>query len=276
MRTRGAIAFAAIMMIAASRIASAEMRIEETSWINPKDGTEIPGHVFHDPAQARADGTLPAVLFIHARRGIQEADKKYIAEIASHGFLILAPDWQTGRFIAPMPVTHDPATELDVAAGLDHLRTLPRVRPDEKRVLYGYSRGAFYAVKIATGTFAAAHRDEVACLVTISGHFQDPNAPEPAQVYGYMPELDRLTQPILMIVGGAEAGLRIENNTRAFHSLVDRGHPVEFILLPQARRTFDFREYLEQSTFTPAERSSKRYSMARVVDYMRGCFARAP
>lgn len=275
MRANRIIALAATAVIMAARGAHGEMRIDETSWANPQDGTEIPGYVFHDPAQARADGTLPAVLFIHARRGIQDADKKYIAEIASHGFLILAPDWQTGRFIAPMPIAHDPSTEFDVAAGFDHLRTLPRVRPDEKRVLYGYSRGGFYAVKIAAGTFDPAHRDQVACLVTISGHFQDPNAPEPAQVYGYMRELDRLTQPILMIVGGAEAGLRIENNTRAFHSLVDRGHPVEFILLPQARRTFDFREYLESSTFTPAERSSKRYSMARVVDYMRGCFADA-
>lgn len=252
--------------------AAAQVRVDSTSWINPKDNTQVPAHVFHDPAHRRSDGTLPTILFIHARRGIQDADKKYLAEIAGNGFLVIAPDWQAGRFIAPMPIQHDPATELDVALGLDHLRKLPLARAGEKRVLYGYSRGGYYAVRIATGSSDPAHRDQVACLVTISGHFQDPNAPEPLQAYGTMPELDRLTQPILMVVAGAEPGLRIENNTRAFHSLVDRGHPVEFILLPQARRTFDFRGHMDGSNVTAAETTSRRYSMPRVVSFMRGCF----
>jgi carboxymethylenebutenolidase len=255
--------------------AAAEVRVDTTSWTNPKDNTQVPAYVFHDPAQKRGDGTLPAVLFLHARRGIQDADKKYLAEIAGNGFLVLAPDWQTARFIAPMPIAHDPATELDAALGLDHLRTLPLARAGEKRVLYGYSRGGYYAVKIAAGTLDAAHPGQVACLVTISGHFQDPNAPEPLQAYGTMPELDRLTQPILMIVAGAEPGLRIENNTRAFHSLVDRGHPVEFILLPQARRTFDFRAHVDGMSATAAETTSKRYSMRRVAQFMRGCVERS-
>jgi carboxymethylenebutenolidase len=262
----------AAAVIFASLGASAQVRTDTTSWTNPADKIEVPAYVFHDPGKARADGTLPAVLFIHARRGIQAADNAYIAEIADRGFLVLAPDWQGGRFIAPMPISHDPATERDVALGLDHLRTLPRVRADEKRVLYGYSRGGYYAVRIATGALDARHRDQVNCLVTISGHFQDPNAPEPLQAYGVMPELDRLTQPILMVVAGAEPGLRIENNIRAFHSLVDRGHPVEFILLPQARRTFDFREHMDGTSATAAEATSKRYSMQRVTNFMRGCF----
>jgi carboxymethylenebutenolidase len=263
---------AAIAMMAPATGAAAQVRLDMKSWTNPRDNTEVPAYVFHDPAQLRSDGTLPAIVFIHARRGIQDADKKYIAEIAGNGFLVLAPDWQGGRFIAPMPIAHDPATELDVALALDQLRTLKLARAGEKRVLYGYSRGAYYAVRIATGAFDPAHRDQVACLVTISGHFQDPNAPEPLQAYGYMPELDRLTQPILMVVAGAEPGLRIENNTRAFHSLVERGHPVEFMLLPQARRTFDFRQHLDGMSATPAEMTSRRYSMQRVANFMRGCF----
>jgi carboxymethylenebutenolidase len=140
-------------------------------------------------------------------------------------------------------------------------------------VLYGYSRGGYYAVRVASGALDAGHREQIACLVTVSGHFQDPNAPEPLQAYGVMPELNRLTQPILMIVAGAEPGLRIENNTRAFHSLVERGHPVGFVLLPQARRTFDFREHMDGAGgVTAAELTSKRYSMKRVADFMRGCF----
>ena len=265
------IGLAAAMVLMAASAAAAQVRLETTSWTNPKDNTEVPAYVFHDPAQRRGDGTLPAILFIHARRGIQDADKKYLAEIAGHGFLVLAPDWQAARFISPMPIQHDTATELDVALGLDHLRKLPLARAEEKRVLYGYSRGGYYAVKIAAGSFDPAHRDQVACVVTISGHFQDPNAPEPLQAYGTMSELDRLTQPILMVVAGAEPGLRIENNTRAFHSLVERSHPVEFILLPQARRTFDFRAHIDGSNATAAETTSRRYSMQRVTQFMRRC-----
>lgn len=244
---------------------------EETSWINPADNTEVPAHVFYDAAKARSDGTLPAILFIHARRGIQEPDKKYIAEIAAGGFLVLAPDWQTGRFIEHWPVPHDPATERDVAIGLERLKTMARVRQNEHRILYGYSRGGYYAVRIASGALDPSHRDQVACLVTVAGHFQNPNAPEAAQVYGLMPELDRLTQPLLMMIGTEDTGLRVDNNARAFYSLVERGHRVELVLLPQARRAFDFREYVEGSTFTPSEKAAKRYAMGKAKEFMRGC-----
>jgi carboxymethylenebutenolidase len=261
-----------VLAFARAATAAAEVRVETTSWTNPRDGTEIPAHVFYDAAQARADGTLPAVLFIHARRGLQEADRKYVAEIAAGGFFVLAPDWQSGRFIAPWPVPHDPATELDVALGLAHLKTQARVRPNERRVLYGYSRGGYYAVRIASGALDPAHRDDVACIVTVAGHFQNPNAPEAAQVYGLMPELDRLAAPILMIIGTEDISLRVDNNARAFYALINRGHPADLVLLPQARRAFDFREYLAESTYTPAERAAKRYAMARTAQFMRGCF----
>jgi carboxymethylenebutenolidase len=262
---------AALSLLALAAPATAAVVHEETSWINPADNTEVPAHVFYDPAHARADGTLPAVLFIHARRGLQDADKKYIAEIAAGGFLVLAPDWQTGRFIEHWPVPHDPATERDVALGLDRLKQMPRVRPSERRILYGYSRGGYYAVRIASGALDPAHPGQVACLVTVAGHFQNPNAPEAAQVYGLMPELDRLTQPILMIIGTEDTGLRVDNNARAFYSLVERGQRAELVLLPQARRAFDFREYVEGSTFTPAEKTAKRYSMGRARAFMMAC-----
>ncbi|MBI3706865.1 MAG: dienelactone hydrolase family protein [Proteobacteria bacterium] len=261
-----------VLAFARAVTVAAEVRVETTSWTNHRDGTEVPAYFFHDASQARADGTLPAVLFIPGRRGLQEVDRKYVAEIAAGGFLILAPDWQTARFIEPMPVSHDPATELDVALGLAHIKAHPRARPGEKRVLYGYSRGGYYAVRIAAGAIDPAHRDEVACIVTISGHFQNPNAPEPAQVFGMMPELDRLAAPILMIIGTEDIGLRVDNNARAFYALINRGHKADLMLLPGARRAFDLREYLEESTYTPAERTAKRYSMMRAAQFMRGCF----
>lgn len=261
----------ASVLAAAPLAAPAEPRVEQIAWTNPADGTEVPAFVFHDRNQARADGTLPAILFLHARRGLQEADRKYLAEIAAQGFLVLAPDWQSGRFIEPWPVPHDPRTETDVALGLDTLDTLPLARRGEKRILYGYSRGGYYAVRIAAGALDPSHRQRVACIVTIAGHFQNPNAPEPDQVYRLMPELDRIDVPMLMIIGGEDIGLRVDNNARAFYALVERGAAVDFVLLPQARRAFDFREHLADSTFTPSERAAKRYSMARARRFMHDC-----
>lgn len=254
--------------------ASAELVTETLGWTNPKDGTQVPAHLFYDPAKARPDGTFPAVLFLHARRGIQPADKKYIAEIAAEGFLVLAPDWQTGRFIEAWPVPHDYATEGDVALGLERLETMKRVRPGEKRALFGYSRGGYYAVRLAAGALDPAHARRVGCVVTIAGHFQDPNRPEPDQVYRTLPELDALTQPLLMVIGEDDLGARVDNNSRAFYSLVERGHDVELVYLPKARRAFDFREYVEGSTQTPEEKAAKTYAKARWRAFLQRCLPR--
>lgn len=265
-----AAAWAGLMLLAAP--VRAEVVTETTGWKNPKDGTQVPAHVLYDPSRARKDGTFPVVVFAHARRGIQDADKKYLAEIAAEGFLVLAPDWQSGRFIEPWPVPHDPATELDVALALDAAKTLKRTRPGEKRAIFGYSRGGYYALRIAAGSVEPRFADEVGCVVAIAGHFQDPNAPEPDQVYRVMPEIDTLRQPLLMVIGTEDSGLRVDNNTRAFTTLVGRGHDVELVLLPKARRAFDFRDYVDGSTQTPEEKAAKAYSKKRWSGFLRRCF----
>jgi carboxymethylenebutenolidase len=251
----------------------AEVKIEDLVWTNPKDATEVPATLFHDPRLARADGTFPAILFISSRRGLQVPDITYAAEIAALGYLVLAPDWQTGRDIGPWPLEHNPRTELDVALGLDKLEALSIVRPDEKRILYGYSRGGYYAVRIATGAVRPADATRVACIVTVSGHFQDPNKPEPYQAFQYMPELDRLTAPLLMVIGLADSGTRLDNTERAFYGLVERGANVELVMLPGARRAFDFREHIPQSTVTANERLAKTYARGRIASFMRGCLS---
>lgn len=264
--------FAALLLaLVAALPAAAEVMTEELTWTNPKDGTVVPGSLFYDPALARPDGTHPAVLFIHARRGLQPADRKYVAEIAAQGFLVLAPDWQGGRFIEPWPLEHDYATELDVALGLDVLKTHKRARADEKRALYGYSRGGYYATRIAAGAVDARYKAEVGCIVTIAGHFQDPNKSEPYQVYRYMPEVDQLDVPVLLVIGGDDTEVRVTNNARAYYALADAGKPAELLVLPMARRAFDFREYVDGSTQTPEEKIAKKITRRRSGDFMKRC-----
>lgn len=268
---RRALACLLMAAISAAAPARAEVKSRDIVWTNPKDGTEINAVLFHDPGLARADGTLPAVLYIHARRGLQVPDQTYVAEIAALGYVVLAPDWQTGRDISPWPLEHDPRTELDVALGLDVLETLPQARRGEKRILYGYSRGGYYAVRIATGAVRPEDAGRIACIVTVAGHFQDPNKPEPYQAFQFMPELDRLRVPLLMVVGLADTGTRLDNTARAFYGLVEHGADVELVMLPGARRAFDFREHIPGSTVTANERLAKTYSRGRIAAFMRRC-----
>lgn len=262
---------ASAALLAWSHGAFAETITETTGWTNPEDGTEVPALVLFDPDLARSDGTFPVMVFLHARRGLQGPDRKYLAEYAAEGFLVLAPDWQAGRFIEPWPLDHNYATERDAAMALDHVKTMKRVRAGEKLALYGYSRGGYYATRIAAGTIDPTHIEQIGCIVTIAGHFQDPNKPEPYQVYRYMPEIEQLTQPILMIIGQDDFDMRVINNARAFYALVDKGHDAELVVLPMARRAFDFRDYVEGSTQSVEEKRAKKYAKAKAVRFMKAC-----
>lgn len=264
-------ALALLLIVFAGGAAPGAVVHEQTSWINPTDATEVPAHVFYDPALARADGTLPGVLYLAPRRGLQAADLAYLKEVAGLGLLVLAPDWQAARLISPWPVAHDYDTELDLALGLDALDAHPRARRGEKRVLYGYSRGGYYAVRIATDAVRPGDSDKVACIITIAGHFQDPNAPEPAQLYAYMPEVARLTQPVLMLIGGDDFELRRINNGRVFYALYEAGVEVELVTLPMARRAYDIRAHIEGSTQMPEEALAARVTRDKVRTFVRRC-----
>jgi len=78
------------------------------------DGTEVPAEVASPPGK----GPFPPVLFIHAKRGYEGDERAHVRELAEQGFLVVAPDWQSGRFIERWPSAHNPDTETDVEAGL--------------------------------------------------------------------------------------------------------------------------------------------------------------
>lgn len=180
-------------------------------------------------------GPHPAVLYVHARRGWDEEADAQVRRFVAHGLAVIAPDYHSPRFIAAWPIEHDPATEKDVELAIDALKKIPEVRSDRICVA-GFSRGGYHAVLLA------AHRREVACVVTYYGHMVNPNAPEPVQVYRYAPEIDRINVPVLFVVGEEEQELRRTGIRRAYYALLKRGVPVEMLMYPHARRAFDFRQ----------------------------------
>ena len=200
---------------------------------------------------------FPAVLYVHARRGYEDADRAHVRELASQGFLVVAPDWQAGHFIERWPRPHDPATEAGVEAALDHLRSLPEACRAPAGIV-GYSRGGYYAIRLA-----AKRPAEIAAIATYAGHMQDPNAPEPDQLFGVAPEVLKIKAPTLFLVGEQDFELRRINIGRAFYALYERGIPTQLQSYPLARRAFDFR-----ADATPEEKIAARHARERVKDWL--------
>jgi carboxymethylenebutenolidase len=216
-------------------------------------GVEVPVEV----ARPFGTGPFPPLLFIHGRRGYEDDERAHVRELAAQGFLIMAPDWQKGRLIDRWPVPHDPETEGDVEAALDALLKRADACKGPAGIV-GISRGPYYALRLAT-----KRPRDIAAIVSYYGHFQNPNAPEPAQIYSFAPEVQNLNTPVLMLIGEQDFEVRRLSNARTFYALWERGVPVELQMYPMARRAFDFRN--DQS---PEEKTATRHARQRAKEWL--------
>lgn len=198
-------------------------------------------HVDYDLFIARpdAEGEFPGVLFVHGRRGVDELIQGHIRRLAARGFVVYAPDLFEARFINPMPLEHDYVLESDLNDVLDHVLVHGQHHGDQVCV-YSHTRGGYYALKLAV-TFSRQNNG-LACFVSYYPHMQDPNAPEPMQVYQYAPEADSLQIPALLFVGTEEQYQRKRGIDTAVRSMQSRGLPVQLVTYPGVGRGFDFRE----------------------------------
>lgn len=230
---------------------AAEVTIQQTT-VKSRD-VEVPV----DVAIPAGKGPFPPVLFIHAKRGIDENERKHIMELAAQGFLVVMPDWQSGRMIERWPSGHDPDTELDVEAAMDFLIKHPQACKIPIGIV-GQSRGPYYAIRLA-----AKRSKDIAAIASYYGHMQNPNAPEPDQLFRAAPEIFQITTPILFLIGEQDFELRRMSGGRAFYALYERGIPVELQYYPLARRAFDFRA--DQS---PEEIIATKHARQRVKDWL--------
>lgn len=209
------------------------------------------------------DREYPAVLFVHGRRGLDDLVQLHVKRLAARGFVVLAPDLFTGRFIEKFPIEHDYAVEKDAAAGLDRLLGLPGISGD-KACLYSHTRGGYITLKVAVAE--ARQGKQAACYVSYYPHMQDPNAPEPMQVYRHAPEADELTIPALIFIGEDEQYQRRRSIESAVSSLQDLDRPVRLIVYPGVGRGFDFRE---ERVRTFADDLASKDAIQRAADFMR-------
>ena len=164
--------FICLLLALTGQMASAVEVVLQQSSLKSRD-IDVP----LDIAMPAGKGPFPPVLFIHAKRGIDENERKHITELAAQGFLVVMPDWQSGRMIERWPSGHDPETELDVEAAMDFLIKHPQACKTPIGIV-GQSRGPYYAIRLA-----AKRGKDIAAIASYYGHMQNPNAPEPDQLF---------------------------------------------------------------------------------------------
>ena len=180
----------------------------------------------------------PAVFFMHGRRGLDDLIQRHAKRLAARGFVVFAPDIYKAHFIGTHPVEHDYELEKDINAGVDVL--LKRKDISSKQAcLYSHTRGGYYTLKVAT-TFKRQQK-EIACYVSYYPHWQDPNAPEADQVYGYAKEIDQLAIPTLVFIGEQEQYHRRRVIETSIKVMQDKKRDVRLIVYPGVGRGFDFR-----------------------------------
>lgn len=199
-----------------------------------RNGVDIPFMVYRPDNNKK----YPAVLFQHGRRGLDDLVKRLAIRVAARGFVVLAPDIYGAHFMGTHPIEHDYELEKDVNAAVDVLLNRNDISTN-KACIYSHTRGGYYSLKVAT-TFKRQEK-ELACYVSYYPHLQDPNAPEPMQVYGYAKEINDLTIPTLIFIGDEEQYQRRRIIESSIKALQEKGRDAQLIIYPGVGRGFDFR-----------------------------------
>ncbi len=232
----------------------------ETAWTSYQSGdVEVPALV----ARPADDGKYPAVLFVHGRRGLDELIQRHAKRVAARGFVVLAPDIYKAHFLGTHPIEHDYDLEKDIDAAVDVLLAREDISTD-RACLYSHTRGGYYTLKVAT-TFKRQEKD-IGCYVSYYPHLQDPNAPEPQQVYGYAPEIDELTLPMLVFIGDEEQYQRRRVIETSIDVMQDKGLDARLIIYPGVGRGFDFRP---ENVRSFADDLASKDAVQRAAKFMR-------
>lgn len=171
---------------------------------------------------------------------------------------MLAPDWQKSNMIERCPDRHYAASEDDVEAGLEVLLAREDVCQGPVGVV-ALSRRPYFAIRLA-----AKRLQEIAAIASCYGHVQNPNAPEPRQLFSIAPEVNRIKAPVLILTGDADLELRRIVNGRAFLRTVRaRGSSRVADVSDGAARAFDFRR-----DATPEEKIATQHARERARQWL--------
>lgn len=214
------------------RPVSYDVKMEQISY--QSGDVEIPAYLFR-PVKP---GKYLPVLFQHGRRGLDDLTLLAPKRLAARGFVVLAPDVWSGRFFERYPMGHDYVSDADVAKGIDALLAQSGIRGN-KACVVSHTRGGYMALKALVSH--KKQEKDVACYVSFYPHWQDPNKPEPMQVYQYAPEINDLKVPVLVFFGEHEQYQRLRPIMEGIKALKEKGRKPQLIIYPGVGRGFDFR-----------------------------------
>ncbi len=210
---------------------SYEVTMQEIAY--ESDDAEIPAYLF----RPKKPGKYLPVLFQHGRRGLDDLTMLLPKRLAARGFVVLAPDVYSGRFFERYPMGHEYINDQDVARGIDELLKLPDILGN-KACVVSHTRGGYMTLRALV---THNRQDRVACYVSSYPHWQDPNQPEPMQVYQYAPEINELDMPVMVFIGEHEQYQRLRPIMEGINTLKEKGRKPQLIVYPGVGRGFDFR-----------------------------------
>ena len=113
--------------------------------------------------------------------------------------------------------------------------------------------------------------NDIACYVSYYPHLQDPNAPEPQQVYGYAPEIEQFTLPTMVFIGDEEQYQRRRVIETSIEIMQEAGREAQLVIYPGVGRGFDFRP---RNVRTFADDLAAKDAVQRAARFMRAQLAR--
>lgn len=231
----------------------------KVEWIEYKRGdNSVPTMVVRPDDNKK----YPAVVFQHGRRGLDDLLQRQVKRIAARGFVVLAADIYKANFIGTHPIEHDYELEKDANGVVDVLLARNDISTN-KACIVSHTRGGYYSLKVAT-TFKRQEK-ELACYVSYYPHWQDPNAAEPEQVYGYAPEIEKLKIPTLIFIGDEEQYQRRRVIETSIKILQDNKRDARLIIYPGVGRGFDFRP---PNVRTFADDLASKDALLRLTDFI--------
>ncbi|MDH5517165.1 MAG: dienelactone hydrolase family protein [Gammaproteobacteria bacterium] len=233
-----------------------KVKVEWTEY--ESDDVTVPAMV----ARPDDNKAYPAVIFQHGRAGLSDLLQLQVKRIAARGFVVMAPDIYAANFIGTHPFPHDYKLEKDASAVVDVLLSRNDIS-SKKACIVSHTRGGYYSLKTAV-TFKHQEKN-LACYISYYPHWQDPNAPEPAQVYGYAAEIEQLKIPVLVFIGEQEQYQRRRVIETSFSILKKNKIESQLIIYPGVGRGFDFRP---PAVRTFADELASKDAIARSADFI--------
>ena len=219
-------------------------------------------------AQPPGAGPFPTVIVHPPGGGLATEMKGVIRDLARHGYLSVAVDYQRfldGHFQRNTFAWREPS---DPFAALELVRAEPRI--DRGRIAaLGFSQGGIYSLLMA------AYSPDVKAVVAyypvtdfrmwfdterrwsrrmvfdvIEWHFlRESGATSSAEfeemlrMGSAMTYVDSLRAPILLVHGADDTSAPVEESRRLERALRDRGRDVELIVVPGAGHVFNFKQH---------------------------------